>query len=86
MSIFRVCDELYVIDYDLGYAVRYEQKHPAIAIRNPEYIYNTFITDFRFFNCDDEFKEKFNNTYGEDLEFGDLQNIIRCRMSHNKFS
>ena len=43
---FRVCDELYVIDYDLGYAVRYEKKHPAIAIRNPEYIYNTFITDF----------------------------------------
>ena len=30
--------------------------------------------------------EKFNNTYGGDLEFGDLQNIIRCRMSQNKFT
>ena len=83
---FRFRDELYVIDYDLGYAVMYEKKHPAIAIRNPEYIYKTFINDFRFYDCDDEFKEIFRKTYDGDLEFEYLQNIIRCRMGQNKLT
>ena len=83
---FRFNDELYVIDYDLGFAVMHEKKHPAIAIRNPKHIFNTFITDFEYYNCDDDFKEKFRKTYDRDLEFGYLQNIIRCRKGPNKYT
>ncbi|MBE5970368.1 MAG: helix-turn-helix transcriptional regulator [Erysipelotrichaceae bacterium] len=74
-----VNDTLFIVDYDLEYAVEHEGILPSKAVKNPKNRWYNFVDDFMYLSCSEERRELFRNYYGDDFVF--CQDLVRSRTS-----